>query len=95
MATERVETIDLVNNGCDINKSSPAEAKNCNSEDGKMTLMTVKNRKPSAIQDPESFRAGKLIQEKIKYINIALWIVFVVGFLALLLVLIHWVNDSR
>ena len=56
----------------------------------RMTLKTIQNRNPSAIIDPDTVRAGKLVEKKIKLFVTILGITFALTLLLLLLLVIHW-----
>ena len=86
-----MEQNDFLNGNSDENLSlSDNKDLDVEKRNKKMTLRVMNNRNPSAILDPETVRAGKVQEKKIKIIMIFSSIMFVLFIILLIFLIVHW-----
>ena len=91
-----MEQNDFLNVNSDENQSlSENEDLDVEKRNKKMTLRVMNNRNPSAILDPETVRAGKVQEKKIKIIMIFSSIMFVLFIILLIFMIVHWTYTDK
>ena len=91
-----MEQNDFLNGNSDENLSlSDNKDLDVEKRNKKMTLRVMNNRNPSAILDPETVRAGKVQEKKIKIIMIFSSIMFVLFIILLIFLIVHWTYTDK
>ena len=91
-----MEQNDFLNGNSDENQSlSDNEDLDVEKRNKKMTLRVMNNRNPSAILDPETLRAEKVQERKIKIIVILISILFIFCIVLLILLIVQWTYTDK